>query len=353
MPTSNAALPSAASSTAAVSAVSTVAGPSRSNDVQTHPPVSSSWSKSLRLKPVAHGADGLKGVQVSSGSSSKSSAAKKENTIHPGKPKEAFVLKLGTPFSIRSQPVVPKLRRNVVVARSAGLRGKERRKKKKFSRLKLAIKAEHKQQRTLAMCESIVRGVLETAFGKDFFTYKADQLLEQERLVSTPGNQVLSKKFRSFMSQMVSEKLNAIASNLLSELVRFQKRTLNNPFKARTRRRYVIGLRETLQKVKAGLCKCVILVPDLPAYDALDVKIHEILSACRLRSIPVVFALSLRRLGRCMGRPERAVKVSCVCIQRADGAEELFKKLLVMAEEERLRYSEVALRSKPSSLSHS
>ena len=63
---------------------------------------------------------------------------------------------------------------------------------------------------------------------------------------------------------MVTDEVNRAAEALLLDLVRFQDRAyLKDPIKARSKRRYVCGLREVYKHLEVGKLKCVIVPPNL------------------------------------------------------------------------------------------
>ena len=63
---------------------------------------------------------------------------------------------------------------------------------------------------------------------------------------------------------MVSDTINSVVEQLLHELVRFQDRQHHkDPIRAKSKRRYVCGLREVRKHLELGKLKCVIIPPNL------------------------------------------------------------------------------------------
>lgn len=67
-----------------------------------------------------------------------------------------------------------------------------------------------------------------------------------------------------YCSHVVKEEINECATQLLTDLVRFQDRQYQkDPIKAKAKRRYVCGLREVMKHLKLRKLKCVIIPPNL------------------------------------------------------------------------------------------
>ena len=73
---------------------------------------------------------------------------------------------------------------------------------------------------------------------------------------------------------MVTDEINGAAEALLLDLVRFQDRAhLKDPIKARSKRRYVCGLREVYKHLEVGKLKCVIVPPNLDHIQSTGTKL--------------------------------------------------------------------------------
>jgi len=132
---------------------------------------------------------------------------------------------------------------------------------------------------------------------------------------------------REYCAQMPAAALEEGLVNLLRTLMRFQQRQVHRkPTMAKARRRLLLGLRQCLRASHTGHLKALVLATNLEAYGvsayfsmivtfrasflnrdapvwilyasvALDNVVTELLDACDEHNIPVVFALSRRRLG--------------------------------------------------------
>jgi selenocysteine insertion sequence-binding protein 2 len=82
-----------------------------------------------------------------------------------------------------------------------------------------------------------------------------------------------------------------------------------------------------MRGIRSNSVKMVIIAPNIDpsgAPGALDEKVEEILSAARNKAVPIVCALSKRRLGKALGK---GIKVSIVGIYSFEGAHELRKQI--------------------------
>ncbi|GAB6032086.1 Selenocysteine insertion sequence-binding protein 2-like [Chamberlinius hualienensis] len=154
-------------------------------------------------------------------------------------------------------------------------------------------------------------------------------------------NIIHSRKFREYCHQNLSSEIDEVTTKLLQDLIRFHDRVYQkDPVKAKMRRRLVVGLREMTKHLKLKRLKCVILAPNLERISnqgGLDDVIDNIISLSEEMNVPVVFALSRRKLGYvCLKR----VPVSGVGIFNYDGSEENYKKLIELAEKEQNSYNE-------------
>jgi selenocysteine insertion sequence-binding protein 2 len=174
---------------------------------------------------------------------------------------------------------------------------------------------------------------------------------------------------RHYVNQLPTPELDALVVEMLSNLFRFQERLrLTSPAKAKAKRRLVMGIREVLRGLRAGNVKMVIAAPnidtaavtgataagdtvttsgeaaaaeavaaqdggaaaaaaaatDVVHTNPLDDKVAEILAAAAEREVPVVFALSKRRLGRAL---QKQIKVSIVGVYSFEGAFDERKKI--------------------------
>ncbi|XP_056603222.1 selenocysteine insertion sequence-binding protein 2-like isoform X2 [Triplophysa dalaica] len=148
-----------------------------------------------------------------------------------------------------------------------------------------------------------------------------------------------SRKFRDYCNQVLRKDVDECVTTLLKELVRFQDRLYQkDPMKARMKRRVVMGLREVLKHLKLRKVKCVIISPNcerIQSKGGLDEALHTIIDTCREQSIPFVFALSRKALGRCVNK---AVPVSLVGIFNYDGAQDHYHKMIELSAEARKAY---------------
>lgn len=81
-----------------------------------------------------------------------------------------------------------------------------------------------------------------------------------------------------------------------------------------------MGLRQVLKGVKTGRVRYIVMAPNIEkieSKDGLDDMIQSIIKIASEKSVPIVYALSKRKIGKALGKQ---VKVSVVGIYNADGA---------------------------------
>lgn len=132
---------------------------------------------------------------------------------------------------------------------------------------------------------------------------------------------------RGYARLVPDERVLALLKTMLAELMRLQKRALEDKnYKAK--RRLVMGLREVHRGLRANKMKMVVMANNLDDYGVLDEKIQEILDVSREREVPVFFEFTKRSLGKAIGKN---LKMAVVGVQNVDGANQEYKKLVARA----------------------
>ena len=131
---------------------------------------------------------------------------------------------------------------------------------------------------------------------------------------------------RNYAVMTNDEAVKPLLVEMLSELMRLQLRSLNDPNakNAKARRRIVAGLREVARGIRANKVKMVVMAHNLDEFGAIDEKLQEILDLAAEKEIPVLFELSKRVLGKAVNKK---IKVSVVGIQNTEGAHKQFVEL--------------------------
>lgn len=156
-----------------------------------------------------------------------------------------------------------------------------------------------------------------------------------------------SRKYREYCRQLLDDGLDEMVTTLLQELKRFQDRAKQtDPIKAKTKKRFVMGLREVTKLTKLGKMQVIVVAPDLQKSQAeggIDDVLSQIFAEATERKIPVVCALTRKRLGRTLNKP---VGLGVVGIVSVDGANELAKDVIAKTEELARAYEEKLAQSK-------
>ena len=78
------------------------------------------------------------------------------------------------------------------------------------------------------------------------------------------ASRIHSRRFREYCDQVIDKQIDELASFILSELNRFYQRQLQkNQIKAKSKRRFVLGIREVFKHLKLNKIKCVVVSPNL------------------------------------------------------------------------------------------
>ncbi|KAG7165108.1 uncharacterized protein LOC121871071 [Homarus americanus] len=148
------------------------------------------------------------------------------------------------------------------------------------------------------------------------------------------------KKFREYCDHIITPEVNMVTQQLVESLVGFQDRHFQrDPTKARIRRRYVCGLKETTKLM--GKMSCIIVAPDIQRSKgpgALDEVVEKMLGQAQVHGVPVIFALSCKQIGNlCF----KKVPVSCFGIINYQGAQDKFQTLMQLVPEAKKQYQEL------------
>jgi len=157
---------------------------------------------------------------------------------------------------------------------------------------------------------------------------------------ATPTTYVGEKGAESvrYARQIITDELNESTKTLLSTLKRFQDRLYHtDKIKAKQRRRLLYGLREVAKSVDAGTSKAIVLAPNIERIESeggLDDRINQIIDLARENDVPIVVALTKRRIGKALN----IQAVSVVSVLDYNGADEEFKRTVRLAAEGRALY---------------
>ena len=141
--------------------------------------------------------------------------------------------------------------------------------------------------------------------------------LEEKALLS-----LHSRKFRTYCDHILSPELDNSVMALMSDLIRFQDKVhAKDPDKARAKRRYVVGLRESAKFLKVKKLLCIIFAPNIEKVEAeggLDDAVGQLIKDAKSLNVSVVFSLNRYKLGRlCF----KKVPISCIGILNYQGSD--------------------------------
>jgi selenocysteine insertion sequence-binding protein 2 len=107
------------------------------------------------------------------------------------------------------------------------------------------------------------------------------------------------------------------------------------PLQAALKRYYVCGLREVCKAIKGGKAVAVLLAPNIEQNEAeggLNDSVQDIITACSASSVPVVFALSRKKMGEVYGFRKR---MSAIALLDVSAVQDVMQTMLRLAEEGR------------------
>ncbi|VDK45609.1 unnamed protein product [Anisakis simplex] len=127
--------------------------------------------------------------------------------------------------------------------------------------------------------------------------------------------------YRNSLSSYSSQ-LEISITNLVTKLKAFQHRAfINNPVKAKSRRRFVCGLREVQKQLILENVRCVIIADDLEYVsenDCLGTQVAHIQNLCKQNSIPTLQFRNKHKLGKVL---KMTPFISVIAILDYTGAE--------------------------------
>lgn len=160
-----------------------------------------------------------------------------------------------------------------------------------------------------------------------------------------PGDlpKIHSRRYREYCSgQVLDKEIDEECIAMLQKLVQFQERTYQkDPMNAKSKRRFVLGIREVTKHLKLRKLCAVLISPNLEKIQAkggLDDALQLIIQLCKNQSIPYIFALGRRAMGRAVSK---LVPVSIIGIFNYSGAEESYKRMLSLVDDAQKKYDEM------------
>ena len=132
---------------------------------------------------------------------------------------------------------------------------------------------------------------------------------------------------RSYATLVNDEAAKPLLIDMLSELMRLQKRAVEEQ-NTKAKRRLLMGLREVARGIRSHKVKMVVMANNLDEYGAMDEKLQEIVDLARDERVPVFYEFNKRGLGKAIGK---SIKIGVVGVQNADGAQQQLKRLLSIA----------------------
>ncbi|KAH3756422.1 selenocysteine insertion sequence-binding protein 2 [Pelomyxa schiedti] len=149
------------------------------------------------------------------------------------------------------------------------------------------------------------------------------------QLLKAPRAPVTTDLVNSQCLHDLTPALDNAVSKFLTTLVHSQERlvTTQSKMKVQMKKRYVVGMHEVGRSVERGLSKCVIVAPNMEQATALHQFVSKIIADARSHKVPVVFALSRRKIGKVL---HKGSAVTMVSVLNVAGSENPFRRVVTL-----------------------
>lgn len=141
---------------------------------------------------------------------------------------------------------------------------------------------------------------------------------------------------REYVDQVLSLDTDVSVINLVFSLRKqYARQKIEKPGK-KVHKNYVFGIKEVLKHIEAKNIKLLVVTPNIEKIECeggLDSFLTRIFTMCRAQKVPVVFALSMSKLG--LVAKSKGTKVALLGVLKYQGSEELFREVVKLAEEGR------------------
>jgi selenocysteine insertion sequence-binding protein 2 len=137
--------------------------------------------------------------------------------------------------------------------------------------------------------------------------------IELSKFVNRQESIYQTKNQKSYVNQLLSPELDCVVVELFQKLTKFQtKLKQTQPLKYKSKKRYVVGLREVERAIKSNRLRAIFISPNIDKIispGGLDETIIEILNYAYENRVGVVFCLNTRKMGKSIGKN---IKISII-----------------------------------------
>lgn len=155
-----------------------------------------------------------------------------------------------------------------------------------------------------------------------------------------PKSEPPKRVVREYVDQLLNKKLDELVTQFIYKLRYYQaKIRVEQPLMFEMKRKFVVGLKQTIRSVKYGKAVAVIIAPNIESIKSeggLDDLVYTLIEAAQNKDVPIVYALKVKRLGHIFGKHQ----MSCMAIYRTDPAHAEFKSIMNMVAENRKLFHE-------------
>ena len=126
--------------------------------------------------------------------------------------------------------------------------------------------------------------------------------------------------------------MDMIIKGFLETLTKYQANAVEkDPIKAKSKPRFVIGMKQVTNGAKSGRARLILLASDSEQSEAIDSKLKTLITEASTRMdahdepIPILYCMNRRKLGKAIGT---TIRVAAVAVYNPDGLFPVFRQIV-------------------------
>ncbi|ETL30534.1 hypothetical protein F441_16955 [Phytophthora nicotianae CJ01A1] len=155
------------------------------------------------------------------------------------------------------------------------------------------------------------------------YSSKNSQLVDEN--AARQGEIVATRIANPLVQPTESPELQNLVGLFLKRLAALQERAHAQNKASKRSRRLVIGMHEARRGLVCNKIVLLIIATDLDGCEAVEEKYREVVTIAEEHEVPVLAPVNRRKLGKMV---QKSVRVSCVGVYSAQGANDLFQQIL-------------------------
>lgn len=209
---------------------------------------------------------------------------------------------------------------------------------------KHAVKVKQPEKKTIVVANPLDSSKPEKKTGKHYDIPKVKKKKKLKRMILEDNEKLQQEEivtFAKYADNEITFELDIAAKDLISKIVDMQEKFFEKfPEKGRRKKRYVVGLHEAKRLIAVRKIQILIIAAQMRIAEngALHKVIKEIISLCKIKGIPYLFALNRKSLGVFT---LKFVPICCIGIINFEGAEEYFVRTVCELNTAREKYEKM------------